>query len=141
MATPHNTPDISFSATITQSAFLGSLQEVEFTSSSETADLNSFLSSLRTKLKEKLCELYAIHHGLKFCLIVDVEYVASQDENKTVIGFLHSTYKIMINTFQLIEIIDEIYEQVIERNSNFIREKSGLVIKKIKVLKNYHIFY
>ena len=116
------------------SAFNGSLERIDIKTPDNSTDWALFLQFLQPKLKEEFNRLLKKYHGFKFNIIVCVEYCNVYDRTIAGPGYLRTRASVITNTFQQEEIIDQITQALTDKNANFIREKSGLVIKSIDLV-------
>ncbi len=134
---PFEPPDLfnddvnDFSESGHHRAFQGALLNIDITPKSKKRDLNKFLSHLRTQLHAKLSALLEERGGIKACVSVEVSYKKAKGKSKVGHNHLTTSNHIVFNDFELDDQIEDMLTQLISRNSHFIREQSGLVIKEL----------
>jgi hypothetical protein len=95
-------------------------------------DLNHFLHYLCIKLDRRFKKLLKVYTSIKANVTVTVDYSKVNDPTATVVtGHLKSTNQVITEAAEIPEYLDKLAKTIVERNSNFIREKSGLVIREV----------
>jgi hypothetical protein len=112
-------------------AFSNALQHIQLIPSSETGDLLTVIGLLNTFLEEKLKSLTETYRGLKAWVVVDVKYYHADKPDLETEGHLHSNTFTITDEFEIPKMLESLTELLLARNGNFIRDKSGLVIKSI----------
>jgi len=114
-----------------QQAFNGTLQSADFTTRNKCTDLNLFLKQLSSYLCKKLGTLLKEFGGVKFWPVVDVNYKKVNSDAQIVEGHLRPKAQILFNDIEIGSVLKAVCDQIINNNSNFVREKSGLVIDQV----------
>ena len=72
------------------------------------------------------------HRGLKFWVAIQVSYLnPKKDDEKVLKVYLNTGTLQLTNEFELEDVMRTIKERILLRNAHFIREQSGLILKKI----------
>ena len=113
-------------------ALQGAFQQVDIHSHKVYDDLQKYLQDLTEYLTPKIVKLLEEKHGLNFWLSVSVKYTHPNKEMKNNSPIhLHSGKLVMLGRHQLEEKLQRACAIIYNRNTESIRGKSGLVIKKI----------
>ncbi|KAF0147428.1 MAG: hypothetical protein FD143_3066 [Ignavibacteria bacterium] len=96
-------------------------------------NLVKFLYYLREKIVNHINDLLQVHEGLKAYLTVEVIYAKVQDIDLQPASFLRSKQVIIDSRFEnyIEKCVIHMLDDILTRNDNFIREKSGLIIDDI----------
>ena len=134
-----NEEEERFECTNRQQAFRRSLATFNVTPTIETSDLALYLKLLRTRLKRLFRDLLVEHRAVKIWVTVKVNYeklkanntqIQTEDE---IVGYLASRFQTICIASDVEFILDTICEDVCNRNINFMRNASGLRIKKLGI--------
>ena len=110
----------------------GLLQDVDLQAHKSYNDLNIYLPILHNRLVYEIKEMLAKHRGIKFWVAIQVSYInPKKDDEKVLKVFLNTGNLQLTNEFQLEDVMKTIKERILLRNAHFIREQSGLILKKI----------
>ena len=110
----------------------GLLQGVDLQAHKSYSDLNIYLPMLHNRLEYEIKEMLAKHRGIKFWVAIQVSYInPKKDDEKVLKVYLNTGNLQLTNEFQLEEVMKTIKERILLRNAHFIREQSGLILKKI----------
>ena len=125
-------PREKFFDTDERQALQGAFQQVDIHSHKEYKDLQKYLQDLMEYLTPKIVNLLEEKHGLNFWLSISVKYTHPNKEMKNNSPIhLHSGKLVMLGRHQLEEKLQRACAIIYSRNTESIRGKSGLVIKKI----------
>ena len=95
-------------------------------------DLASFLKSLIEYLRPHLTAVFQTKHGVTFWVSVQVRY---SHPNKTQADdhppHLHSGKHTILNSMDIDPKLDEVVQKILQRNANFCRTSSGLVLDDV----------
>ena len=124
--------DSNIEEELTQTAFRNTISRYEYIPNTLYISLVDFLSELEKRLCKRIEKTLQIHNGVKIWVAVLVEYHKISDETLKTIGVLHTKSKPIFHAGQIDEVMDLIHSEIMERNANFMRQQSGLVISKIE---------
>ena len=116
-----------------EEAFGGLIKQVDLQSSNPHAGLEEYTSELCDYLKGVIDELIVEKGPINFWLSVTVNYSHPSNEAKK--GrpvFLHTGKLVITNREEVEEKLQKAMMVILKRNSDSIREKSGLVINSIE---------
>jgi len=92
--------------------------------------ISDYLEALRPDFRHLLRNFLRVHKGAKFWISLRVEYT-SLTGDKTVEGHLSPRARRVLITDNTENILSALFQDIEERNGNFIREQSGLVLSSI----------
>ena len=113
------------------SAFRNTLLYSDFRPRTGTSNLLVYLQLLAHHLKNKVVNLLNSYGGIKIWTATEIQYIKPGDSEATVPKYLHTRSHTVFNEFELDDIVKRIVQQTLERNANFIQERSGLVVHKV----------
>ena len=114
-----------------QKAFKHSLLHISIKLKKKCADLLEYLKFLTDRVQKQLSKLLKRHHGLKFWLVIEVEYSAADKEDKKVTGYLRSRASVVHDSITLSEGVQSQVKEMEIKNANFMRQQSGLTLSAI----------
>ena len=110
----------------------GLLQDVDLQAHKSYSDLNIYLPILHNRLVDDIKQMLAKHRGIKFWVAVHVSYINPKKHDEKVLKVYLNTGNLQLtNEFQLEEVMKTIKDRILLRHAHFIREQSGLILKKI----------
>ena len=113
------------------SAFSNTLQYSVFRPSTPKPDLLRFLKLLAHHLKNKVLNLLNEYGGLKIWTSTEIEYAKPGSDGEPIVKYLHTKAQTVYNDFELDQLVKHIINQTVERNANYIQDRSGLVVHKV----------
>ena len=120
---------ISISSRLRSAAFKKHLADYEFLPDHETNNLPEFLEKTDPLIRNRLLEAIKEHRGIKFWIIVVIEYEHMVTREAQEPSYLHSVAHTLYNENDID--LDAVFEELKNGNCNLIRNKSGLQIRKI----------
>ena len=122
---------VSFTRGSARRAFRGALLVERYVADQHVDDINVFLDSFRQSIRENLEALLAEHHGLKLWLGLDLQYYHLVDE-RYVEDHIISTSQVLLNEFQIDEVLELIAQELRMRSANFLRNGSPFVLDSVE---------
>ena len=114
-----------------QSAHSKYLSRITFEPTNSSGNLLSCLADLEQPLSSHLTTILESNPGIKLNLDIGVQYESLTDTNKLIDGHLQTCLIPLFSSLEIPQGIAALYHELIQKNDNFIRERSGLVLKKI----------
>ena len=126
------TPDLQFEQQ-DRCAFRSKMTETVLLPTSKTSDLIKFLKELRPLLTNLIKNAIKAQGGVKVYLTIMLSYIKINSNEEVFKAYLTTHMKTFFNTFRanLSEQIEQLLQEIMTRNANFIREKSNLRINEI----------
>ena len=112
-------------------AFNNTVLYSDFKTRGKTSSLIAFLQLFTAHLRTKLLTLLEEHTSIKIWPVVEIEYDQINDKAPPIKGYLRSRAQILFNDFQIDEVLDIVVTDILARNSNFIQERSGLIVHQV----------
>ena len=119
-------------------AFHNTLIYSDFRPRTPKSDLLQFLQLLSKHLKNKVLALLNQYGGIKIWTNTKIQYDKPSADDAPVTKYLHTKAQTVFNDFELDDVVNSIINQTIERNANFIQDRSGLTIHQV-ILTELHI--
>lgn len=121
-----------FYNTFQQNSLFGLLQDTQLQTYGPKNDLLIYLRNLTNHLEVAIKKILNQKKGIKFWVSLKVSYThPAKPEQLPAIFHLHTGQLLLLNEFQLPDILDDIKSKILQRNAHFIKEQSGLVLEKI----------
>ena len=126
-----NSSSINFQSE-SESAFRGSVTQIDFTLDSEVTDLRQVLLEFQPTFNEQLQTQFEQFRTLKVSLIVTVEYQNTRvRNNEPFYMYLRSKVHLLYQRAEIPEAMKEMNEQIMLRNENLVQNGSNLQISRI----------
>ena len=113
------------------SAFSNTLQYSIFRPRTPKHDILNFLKLLANHLKNKVLKLINEFGGLKIWTATEIVYTKPGVDVEPIVKYLHTNAQTLYNDFELEDVVNVIINQTIDRNANFIQDRSGLVVQQV----------
>ena len=116
------------------SAFQNAIQVIDFNVGNNiSVDLPVHLENLRPAISAKIAELLHIHVNVKCWVVQEVDDSPVLDPDAVRRVYLRSNAAVFMNRFQIDNQLTTFFEQIVNRNSNYIRWKSESVLRQLHV--------
>ena len=120
------------SRVITEHAFDGMLQRIDYYIPSEERDLRQVLLDFRTVLEERILLHYRQYKAIKVALIITIQYQSLKfRENPPFPLYLRTSNNMIYQENEVGDAIDSMNQEIMARNENHIRNESNLRIERI----------
>jgi len=124
--------DSNISQTTRETAFKQAIQIVDFNISNNISlNITEHLEKLRTKLRNEIEHLIKQHINIKIWLVQEVDYSPVSDPEALRHAYLRTTSITFLNSFQIDGHLNNFFEQIVNRNSNYIQGSSESVLRNI----------
>ena len=109
-------------------AALKHLSDFVITPTRKCTSLMKYLQTLRLKLAIRLKKELLQRRGVKAFLTIRLSYVKASDANKVFEAFLHTKIQRIVHVDVVSLAVQRFEDEVLERNANYMRHESGLII-------------
>ena len=117
---------------ITEHAFDGMLQRIDYYIPSEERDLRQVLLDFRRVLEERILLHYRQYKASKVALIITIQYQSLKfRENPPFPLYLRTSNNMIYQENEIGDAIDSMNQEIMARNENHIRNESNLRIERI----------
>ena len=117
---------------VTEHAFDGMLQRIDYYIPSEERDLRQVLLDFRPVLEERILRLYRQYKAIKVALIITIQYQSLKfRENPPFHLYLRTSNNMIYQENEVGDAIDSMSREIMARNENHIRNESNLRIERI----------
>ncbi len=120
-----------FIVTEKQTAHQGYLSTITLVPKKQSGHLANTLGDLAEPITEHITTLLKRHRGLKVFLVLDVDYQSITDAANQVSDHLHTHFIPVFSEIEIPHLLDSLNQELVLKNENFIKFKSGLVLKNI----------
>ena len=115
-----------------QNSLEGLLQDIELRTNIRMYDFEPYLRGLRYALESEILKMFAKERGINFWVSVQVKYThPTKDLSDQPPPFLHTGKLVLINKQDLQTTLDKVLDILRQRNVNFNKNASGLVLEEI----------